>query len=216
MLRLQNIKTYFICPDHNEKYQKRRQHMEALLTRLGFTNWHHYKSGTDRYPKCLSDAICDILSQNLDEPVLILEDDVECSGRLEFDMPDGCDAIFFGLSRSAGSATCNIHKGDSRFATFSDKQVRVLNMLSMHALLFVSRRIKEEYLDILRKNTVPEYNTDILFSRIQSNFLVLANKFPAFWQANQFNPHNDLERVTKVCIPGISYTNVAPFYDQPV
>jgi hypothetical protein len=216
MPRLQDIKTYFICPDHNEKYQKRRQHMEALLTRLGFTNWQHYKSGTERYPKCLSNAICDILIQNLDEPILILEDDVECSGRLEFDLPDGCDAIFFGLSRCAGSASFNINEGDSQFATFSDKQVRVLNMLSMHALLFVSRRIKEEYIRVLQQHSNTGYYNDVLFSRMQPNFLVLANKFPAFWQANRFNAPHNLERVTKICIPGLSPNRVAPFYDQPV
>jgi len=214
MPRLQDIKTYFIGPDHNEKYQARRHHMEALLTRHGFTNWQHYKSGTEKYPKCLSDAICDILSQNLDEPVLILEDDVETSGRMDFDMPDGCDLIYFGLSRCGGSATINRWEGNSKFADFSASQVRVLNMLSTHAMVYISRSIKEEYIQILR-NAGTYYN-DILMSRIQPKYLVLANRIPAFWQSNRFNlPHN-LERVTKICIPSISPNHVLPFNDKAV
>jgi hypothetical protein len=204
--RLQDVKTYFICPDHNKKYRARRSHMETLLPRLGFTQWHHYKSGTDKYPKCLSDAICDILSQNLDEPELILEDDVETSGYLEFELPDGCDAIFFGLSRCAGSATINRWEGSSKFADFSATQVRVLNMLGTHAMLYINRSIKEEYIQLLRN--ADTYYNDILMSRIQAKYLVLANRTPAFWQSNAFNAPNDLERVTKIWIPGPSGVDV--------
>jgi hypothetical protein len=207
MHRLQDIKTYFICPDHNEKYQKRRQHMESLLTRLGFTNWQHYKSGSVKYPQCLADANIDILQQNLnDEPVLILEDDVECSGHLEFEMPPGCDAIYFGLSRWAGSATEDYHDGTAQFSNFSDTQVRVLNMLSMHAVLHISRAFKEEFIRILQEHT--QYNTDVLISRIQPKYCVLANRTPAFWQANAFNLPNNLESSTKIWIPGPTGTSI--------
>ena len=176
--------------------------METLLTGLGFTRFQHYKSGTYKYPQCLADGIRDILSQNLDEPVLILEDDVESTGHLTYEMPAGCDAVFFGLSRCAGSKTINRWDGDAKFTPFSETQVRVLNMLSMHALLFVSRRIKEAYIALLSQYTDTGYNSDVLFSRLQDQHLVVANRMPAFWQSNRFNAPNDLERVTKVQIGG--------------
>lgn len=201
MYTLKDVKTYFICPDHNEKYQRRRAHMEELLSRLGFTNVHHYKSGSYQYPACLADAICDILGQNLDEPVLILEDDVDTTGRLEFDMPTGCDAIFFGLSRCGGSQTINRGHGRSLFTPFSESQVRVHNMLSQHAVLFVSRAIKERYITTIQKYAGTDYHSDVLFSRIQRDFLVLANRVPAFWQSNAYN-EQDLEGYTKIYIVG--------------
>lgn len=209
MYSLKDVKTYFICPDHNEKYQRRRAHMEELLTSIGFTNFHHYKSGSYQYPACLADAICDILGQNLDEPVLILEDDVDTTGQLNFEMPAGCDAVFFGLSRCAGSRTINRGDGLSRFTPFSESQVRVHNMLSQHAVLFVSRAIKERYITTVRKYAGTPYHSDVLFSRIQSEFLVLANRMPAFWQSNAYNEEN-LETYTKIYIDGPPGVYVKP------
>lgn len=196
--RLQDIKAYYICPDHNDKYHTRKLHMDALLTSLGFTNFHHYKSGTDAYPACLNNAIIDILQQNLDEPVLILEDDVECSGALTFDMPDGVDAIYFGLSISAGSETDNIHYGPAKITGWSETQARVLNMLGGHAIMYVSRAYKERVITVFQAHAGTRYNTDVLMSRLHKEYLILANRKPAFWQSNRFNAPNNLEHTTKV------------------
>ena len=81
-MKIQDIKTYFICPAHNEKYKERAQHMKSLLTSLGFKNWIHWTSGTENYPSCLTQAMLSILQENMNnEPILILEDDVEFTGR---------------------------------------------------------------------------------------------------------------------------------------
>jgi hypothetical protein len=178
--------------------------MESLLIRLGFTNFQHYKSGTHGYPQCLADAIQDILSQNLDEPVLILEDDVETTGHLIYDQPEGCDAIYFGFSRYGGSKIQNKWAGSAQFVEFSDTQTRVVNMLAAHAVLYVSRRFKETYINALKTYAIKGYYNDVLMSRIQDQYLVLVNRMPAFWQSNRFNAPNDLERVTKVYLPGSS------------
>jgi len=199
--RLQDIKTYYICPDHNAKYHTRKLHMDALLTSLGFTNFHHYKSGTEVYPTCLINAIIDILQQNMDDPVLILEDDVECSGSLDFVMPDGVDAIYFGLSNSAGSETVNTHDGPAKFIDYSSSQVRILNMLGGHAIMYVSRAYKERVIKVFQAYAEQRYYNDVLMSRLHKEFLILANRKPSYWQSNRFNiPHN-LEHTTKVWIP---------------
>lgn len=196
--RLQDIKTYYICPDHNEKYHTRKLHMDALLTSLGFSNFQHYKSGTEAYPACLNNAIINILQQNLDEPVLILEDDVECSGALGFDMPVGVDAIYFGLSISAGSETENIHQGDAQIVSWTQTQARVINMLGGHAILYISRAYKERIIATFQAYAGQKYYNDILMSRLQKEYIVLANRKPGFWQSNRFNAPWDLEVTTKV------------------
>jgi hypothetical protein len=196
--RLQDIKTYYICPDHNEKYHTRKLHMDALLTSLGFTNFQHYKSGSEAYPVCLNNATINILQKNLDESILILEDDIECSGALEFTMPEGVDAIYFGLSTTRGSMTINRFEGPTHFESYSDKQVRLLNMLSGHAILYISRAYKEAVIATLEAHVNTDYYNDVLMARLHHKFHIYANRMPAFWQSNRFNVPNNLERTTKI------------------
>jgi len=200
-MRIQDIKTIFICPAHNEKYLARKEHMENLLTQHQFKNIQHYKSGTEDYPKCLLNAYIDIMKQNMDEPFLLLEDDVEFTGVSEFDNIEGADAIYFGLSRSAGHPTENRDHGWSVFAPFSETQVRVINMLSGHAILFITKRYKEAVINaFLEKINVVYYN-DVILSRLQPHFNILANKQPSFYQSARFNKTDHEERWTKFIIP---------------
>ena len=200
-MRIQDLKTVYICPDHNEKYHKRKQHMEDLLKGLGFTNYSHYKSGTAAYPDCLSQAMIDILTTHMNEPVLILEDDVDFTGISEFNMDNNVDAIYFGLSKSGGSLTQNSHDGYSVYEQwYSDGQVRVKNMLATHAILYISPVYKQVVIDVLRVHMGTKYNSDVLISRLQPKFTVLANKAPSFYQAARFNATDHVEKFTRFVI----------------
>lgn len=196
--RLQEFKTYYICPDHNEKYHERKLHMDKLLADLGFTNVHHYKSGTEGYPACLNRATIDILQSNLDEPILFLEDDVDTTGLCEVVVPDGADAIYVGLSNRAGSRTHNWDEGWAEMEPYSVSQVRIMNMLSAHAVLYLSRSYKEKVIETLTTHMNTNYFNDVLISRLHPHFMILANRVPAFWQANRFNAPRDLEKDTKI------------------
>lgn len=168
-----------------------------MLTSLGFTNFHHYKSGTANYPMCLNNAIVSILQDNLDEPVLILEDDIDTNEKTEFTLPPNTDALYVGLSFVGGSLTENHYEGPAQFRPYSEKQVQLRNMLSGHAILYVSRRYKEAIIAALQAYADTNYNTDILFSRLHPKFNVYANRMPTFWQSNRFNVA-DLEHATKI------------------
>lgn len=196
-MRIQDIKTVFICPDHNPKYSTRKRHMELLLHTLGFKDVTHYKSGTDKYPDCLSLATIDILKTNMEVPVLILEDDVEFTGVEEFAMDTTADAIYVGLSKSAGSKMCNSDKGSSQFEPWSFTQSRVMNMLSTHAILYISSKYKEAVIDTLQAHIGQNYYNDVLISRLQPGFLILANKKPSFYQSHRFNSGMHEELYTK-------------------
>lgn len=201
VIDLHNIKTIYICPDHNAKYAARKTHMEKLLTDMGFLRFEHFKSGTDAYPACLSRAIIDILRENMDEPVLILEDDIETDvsggSALMVKCPPGTDAIYLGISRHGGSSTKNHCEGSSLVTSISPTQVRILNMLSSHAVIYISRSYKEAVIAALEGYTTIPYYNDVLISRLQARFMVIANKKPMFWQSNAFNHPHDLERATK-------------------
>lgn len=140
------------------------------------------------------------MKQNMDEHFLLLEDDVEFTGISDFDMIEGADAIYFGLSHSAGHPIENRDHGLSVFAPFSETQVRVINMLSGHAILFISKEYKQAIIDLF-SSIQTTYHTDVILSRLQPHFKILANKQPSFYQSPKFNKTAHEERWTKFTIP---------------
>ena len=184
-MKLCDIKVIFICPNHNDKYKARKNFTETLLQKIGFTSIIHYTSGHDTYPRSLISATINILKAYLDEPILLLEDDCGFTGIDDFEFIPEADAIYFGLSRSAGHPTQNIDLGESKFISYSPNYVRVINMLSGHAILYISRGYKEAVIKILTDNM--SFYNDVLMSRLQSSYLILALKKPIFFQAAIFN-----------------------------
>ena len=186
-MKLQELVIVFICPDHNEKYHTRKLHVESLLKTIGCKTVIHYKSGTENYPACLTAATVEILESHMNNTVLILEDDIEFTGAETFDFIPEADAIYFGISRSAGHPTENTDQGDSLVLSYSDTQVRVINMLTTHAILYISSTYKRAVIELFNQYKGQKYYNDVLLSRIQPNFLVLANKKPSFYQSSRFN-----------------------------
>ena len=185
-----NVKTVFICPDHNEKYEKRKNHVNELLTRIGIKNFTHFKSGTESYPSCLSLATVEILKCHMDDnPILILEDDVEWTGIYNFNISSKCDAIYLGLSKSAGHATENIHEGSFQFLDLNTPQVKVINMLGGHAVVYITQKYKQAVVDILLSNNL--YYNDVLMSTIQKKYNVIANKIPLFFQSQIYDGNEE-------------------------
>jgi hypothetical protein len=168
--------------------------MDTMLAELGFRDVVHYKSGTDGYPKCLFDANINILTQYMNEPILLLEDDVEFTGVEEFDFVHGADAIYLGLSQCASHPTGNYNEGQYRVAPYSDTQVRVLNMLGTHAILYITAEYKQAVIDKLRRSTG---HMDIAITRIQPKHRVLANKQPSFFQSANFNAPGHDDDITR-------------------
>lgn len=197
-MKLQDLCIVFICPDHNEKYHERKLHMETLLKNLGCKYVTHYKSGTENYPACLTSATIDILESHMDIPVLILEDDVEFTGVDTFELDTDVDAIYLGLSVYGGHPIENSRYGTACFTTYSDRQIRVLNMLSSHAIMYISPRYKRAVIDLLSPYKDISYYNDVLLSRIQENYHILANKKPSFYQSARFNVGFNEENATKI------------------
>lgn len=201
---LTDFKVVYICPDHNEKYHTRKVYMETLLKSKGFKDIVHFKSGTEQYPRCLTIAIRDVLTKYMDEPILVLEDDVEMINTMGFSIPINTDAIYLGLSKCASHPTENYNVYYAQFEAYSDTQVKVINMLSAHAILYVSKKYKEAVIHTLEGciKSLDRYISDMEVSKIQKNYNVYANKIPTFYQSNKFNDPTDfnVERATKIQI----------------
>lgn len=187
-MKLQDLKVIYICPEHNEKYRKRKAHMQILLANIGFKEVIHFKSSATKYPQCLTLATIEILTTYNTEPFLLLEDDVDFTGVGTFDYVADADAIYFGISRSGGHPHLNTHLGGCKVEPYSLRQVRVLNMLTTHAILYISTRYKNAVIDQLKRN-LPNHS-DVMIARLQPHFKVLANKAPSFYQAAHLNNGN--------------------------
>jgi hypothetical protein len=198
-MKLQDLKVVYICPDHNDKYRVRKAHMDTILAQIGFTQIEHFKSSTEDYPDCLARANIAILTKYMNEPVLILEDDVEFTGIDEFDMVEGADAIYFGLSIAGGHPFYNHADGAAQHIPYSEAQVRVQNMLGGHAILYISSTYKQAVIQTFHEHIGQRYHTDVLMSRLQPKFLVLANKKPSFYQSARFNTGSE-EYYTKITL----------------
>lgn len=204
-MHIKDVTVVFICPDHNDVYTKRKEHMFNLLEGMGVKTFVHYKSGSDQYPICLSKAVIDILEKYIDGPVLILEDDVEFTGITEFDFVDDADAIYLGLSACAGHPTENIDMGQSQFLPYTEQQVRIENMLAMHAILYISNRYKQAVIETLSRNLVDRLQSDVLISRIQRHYKILANKKPLFYQSAKFNVSSHAQDATDIIINDVMH-----------
>lgn len=187
-MKLQELKVIYICPEHNEKYRRRKAHMQQLLERIGFKEVIHFKSSAAKYPQCLTLATIEILTKYNREPILLLEDDVEFTGVNTFDYVADADAIYFGISRSGGHPTRNTHHGGCKVAPYSSTQVQVLNMLTTHAILYLTSKYKNAVIAQLQRNLLA--HSDVMISRLQPNFKILANKAPSFYQAAHLNGGN--------------------------
>lgn len=168
--------------------------MHELVSRIGFHKSSHFVSDTD-YPRCLARAWRDILAENLaknpDDPLLVLEDDVEWNGQTEIHVTYGTDAVWLGFSTQRASLHRNAHDGNCIVLPWNQYMMRVWNMLTTHAVLFLSRRYKESVLRMMEAELVAVVPThiDVLLARQQHRFQVLAPRgLPFFYQSSKFNP----------------------------
>lgn len=190
-MKLTDIPVVFICPDHNEKYKKRKEYMFKFLADIGFKDISMFKSGTEKYPLCLAQAVYDVLQTRLDDkPFILLEDDIELSQWVEsfdVDIPEDADAFYLGFGKYAGHPTEPRAIGYNSVLVehISDKHIRVINMLGFHAIMFITERFKRVTVDIM-KHILEEENIltqDLGVSRVQKLYNIYAYKYPFFYQS---------------------------------
>lgn len=193
-MRLQDIRTVWICPDKSDKYLPRKVHMTELLERIGTRDSCHWKTpGTGGPNRELIQATIDILNQHMDdEPLLLLEDDVEWNGQTTISIPHATDALYLGISKHGGSFYSGFDDGPSIVKPFRDDMVRVENMLSTHAILYCSKRFKE---DVVKRLTpilgAERYFSDVVISRLHPYYNIYAYKRPFFYQGDTWGGHEE-------------------------
>lgn len=184
-----DMKVVLICPDNCPKYRARKQAMLWMLEAIGFSqdSIEHFKSDPIPYPACLVKATRDILTKYIDIPVLILEDDLAYTNQCIFEIPPDTDAFYLGLSECAAHPVFPHTFGVSQFQYVTSNTVRVMNMLSAHAVLYKTRRYKEAVIEAMNSALSTGIVNDIQLARLQPAFNIYAGVKPMFYQSCVFN-----------------------------
>lgn len=129
-MKLNEIKTYYINLDKDEE---KRESMEKMLSELGF-NYERF-SGVEAEWGC-EKSHHKLLSEGLKSPFIVLEDDCSLKNEVtELGVPDDIDFVYLGIS-AFGYYNGNI--SGVLYKQVTDEIVRVHNMLSTHAMLYLS------------------------------------------------------------------------------
>jgi len=169
--------------------------MDELLKKLGFNNIVHFKSSTEKYPFCLNNATIEILSK-YKPPFLLLEDDIEFTDFFidEINIPDTTDAFYLGLSSRGSHQYNNYDVGSSKFKNYSETLLKIENMLSAHAILYINPNYIQHLRNLLI--TKPTYYNDVIMSQIQTNYNIYCFKNSYFYQSLKFDGHEDATKIT--------------------
>lgn len=188
LIDIRKIKTVFICPDHNDKYKERCKYMFELLRDLGFEKIIHYKSGAqdtnERYP--LNNATYNVLQMSMDEPVLILEDDLEFvpNPAFVFEIEKDVDALYLGMCHCDYNFEKKSNGNKADFEVMNSNYVRIKNMTSAHAILYLSPTYKQYIGNQLRYT---DDANDVEICKHQAKFNVLGLRKPICWQSMKHN-----------------------------
>ncbi len=207
-LHLPSLKTYIMTIEANVE---RRARMAEMLKAFGFTNVH-WKYATPSKPhwKSLRDNVLGVLASNNcdDEPFLVLEDDASplyYEPTIEF--PDDTDVLYLGsvthampwrdsevgLGRGPALTTLKYQSGPLRYRDIDDKYVRLMNMLSSHAIIFLNEQAKRAFYHAVSTNRRP---IDVSYADVMKDWKVVMPRRPLWYQLDGKN-----ERATKVGIP---------------
>lgn len=129
-MKLKEIKTYYINLDKDEE---KKEAMEKMLSELEFDY--------ERFPGVQAEWGCEkshykLLSEGLKAPFIVLEDDCALKNQvIDLGVPEDIDFMYLGISAFGyynGNITGVLYK------QITDEVSKVYNMLSTHAMLYLS------------------------------------------------------------------------------
>lgn len=179
----------------------KRYPLEATLTRSGFTDVRRIPAVKDLngYVGLCKSQIKALKSMSV--PFLLLEDDAVISeAELCFRIPESADALYLGTSNWAlqGNKTTHFLRYNR---TGIQGVLRIRNMLSAHAILFLTEDFKTACIESLEKNLEQDFEiSDRLFARLQKTYMVYCIDQPVFIQGNYDDSISDASSWTHLSL----------------
>lgn len=186
--------------------KNRELKINSLLDSLGY---NHRKieailsNGFNGNTQSTKNAIQESIKYN--EPVMIFEDDANATLNYKniIDIPDDADAVWLGTSVFGlvnDWEKLSIYDGiylttPTKTGEYKDLY-KVENMLSLHAVLFVSKRYKQQMFNYLKYSINKYIAPDIITAETMKDFNIYACKNPMFFQDD--NAHNSTPTITSL------------------
>ena len=187
IIDITKLPTFYINLDEKTD---RKEKMEALLKKYGFTDFERFsgKKAGRRVGCSMSHAALleHIIKHNI-YPALILEDDLGIYNfRKEIYVPDGADAMYLGFSRYGWN-----HNQDEPFpkslkiTELHDEYHRVYNMLARHAIIHFNPQYDRVCVDAMNNFITSPDNYkagDVSISKFHPQYKVYSLNEPIFYQ----------------------------------
>jgi hypothetical protein len=189
MIDLRTIDLVYL---HGPHRPERHEHMEKMLKEAGLQGECHM-GYCDKGKHSGVLGLIELFKKRLEgefRPFICLEDDCNVTPwfRHVINVPEDADGVYLGISK--WSMHPHYDKAIMEYQGGPLDQhpevVRLVNMLSNHAVLFLTRRWAEACLAAYQKTATwesPDY--DIIQSRIMASFNVYALKSPVFYQCQE-------------------------------
>lgn len=178
----------------------KRKNIENQLSKAGFDNVHRLPAVENEVGYIGLNESLILALQKFNPPFLILEDDAQLSNMTsmtKIELPVDAQALYLGTSNWAlqGGVT-------SHFLRYKKSKVdgilRVRNMLSAHAILYVDEGFVEKTLEALKSNNNSNFQIpDVVITRLQNKFPVYALNVPFFTQGNFESSISDATKWTQ-------------------
>jgi len=180
------------------KNEERKNKIRSVIKKLDLEQNTQYvdciisnipQNGTRQtYVKILENCI------NINSPCLVLEDDVNFlfNYNQNLSAPENADAVYLGTSGSF-LTTEWMDRSPTKEIMFNGQiqaeevesfghLYKIKNMLSAHAILFISKEYKEICYNVLKYNMNLKFHPDCLLAELMNYYNVYAYKKPMFYQ----------------------------------
>ena len=180
-LELKDIPAIYINLD---KDVDKNESMKSMLNQCGFNNIIRVDA---EYTPDNPLAGCSLSHYNalheIDPPFIVFEDDCKVKNfSSTINIPDDADAVYLGIS---SWGRMNSHSGPFvQYEDLGDGLLRIYNMLSAHAILYLNQEYVSLCSRISEQATSIADHQDIGFAEIQRYFNVYAFDDPMFYQSS--------------------------------
>ena len=203
-MNIRDVRTRWINVDKDVDKAKQ---MKELLDHWGFKDHQKFSAvtgiepheavrpGEEHYRNC-AESHFKLLEETIlkdEEPVFILEDDVEIEPSAwtdNYPLPEDADAVYFGTSH-----------GDKTYEAIDQKNgwLKIKRVFATHSILHINPHFSKKVIEVGKKWIYEKcfpFDVGIAYD-IQANYNVYAPKIPVFYQADSKNAVNKWEQLTK-------------------
>lgn len=210
IIDIRDFPVYYINLDSQPD---RRESTENTLTSLGFSRIYRVSGIQHQTPSvgCALSHLKVMENKSIQAPFLLVEDDIQYVGneKLIYEVPEDADAIFLGTS--IWGRFLNFNGQFVQYRKVNEDIVRVYNMLSAHAILYLNNGYKEHLSRVAYHSAYEiQDHMDVGYAETQKYYNVYSVNRPVFTQ----NTHQEASTSTHITQMGMDPEESKKFFES--